>query len=339
MKKWVLFLMVLMSFSCLGNIQGMAAVCPAERPLLDGGVWKNENCPKFEIPAFSGLFLLNAPHWAELSFDGVCNPDHCVDEDTKVLCQGLVEFNKTLVDLKQELEENYRYDYYHRRYNYEYYLVKSMRELCEKKSENCSKLRELADKLNEIGGKILQLEREIPEYNSEIVEVNQIIGEKNGKVATYHNHCQIEADILKDQSPIDSGFWGYEEPFIIPRKKQSPSDLLNQCEKKLEYVIQERSREIEDIERQMDDYQRENLRRVFRNIKEEKANYATIFEFEKFYTSEKEKQLLKEYEKALSEKCVGCDYPKALSVQKESCDLCSNREYVDGKCILKRSKK
>ena len=84
---------------------------------------------------------------------------------------------------------------------------------------------------------------------------------------------------------------------------------------------------------------RNNLHLVFGNIKKEKEGHAAIFEFEKFYTPEKEKQLLAEYEKTLAEKCVGCDYPEPLDVQRDSCDLCPNREYVDGKCVLKKDKK
>ncbi|MDY6407088.1 MAG: hypothetical protein SPL08_00090 [Pseudomonadota bacterium] len=337
MKKFVLFLAVAISFSCLWNTQGMAGTCPAERPLLNGGTWKNENCPEFKVPTFSSLFLLNDPHWAKISFEGVCDPNSCADEDTKVLCQGLMEFDKTLADLKQNLVERYKYDYYHRRYIYEYNLAKGLIEFCEKKGENCSELRELADKLNEVTAKTLQLERDISKYNSEIVEINQIIDEKNSRVATYNNLCKVESDILK--SPVNYSDFGNGLSSPTFRKIRCPSDLLKQCEKILESIIQQRLREVEPVEGEMEDNQRNNLHLVFGNIKKEKEGHAAIFEFEKFYTPEKEKQLLAEYEKTLAEKCVGCDYPEPLDVQSNSCDLCPNREYVDGKCVLKKDKK
>ena len=347
MKKWALFLMIL-SFSCLSHIQGMAAMCPAERPLLIGGPWKNENCPEFQIISFYKLLSSHSPDWDEIPLDLCRHPVHCgkgESEEYKIVCQELEKLNKTMTDLrlKRDKSEITKYEYDHTRYIYEYNLMTEMIRTC-KADENgdeelCLKLEELKNTLNDIDGKILQIERNIEDENLEIVEINQVIqekGDKYKKIAQYNHLCEVKPDAQYHYGEILSGRWDDSIVIHVLDQVCDMRFLLQQYVEGLEYIIKPRLDGLELLEGEEKDRQYRNLHTCFDNLKLEKTNDATLLEFEKFYTPEKEKQLLHEYEKVLSERCVSCDYPEPLDIQKENCNLCPNRDYVDGKCVLKK---
>ena len=122
-------------------------------------------------------------------------------------------------------------------------------------------------------------------------------------------------------------------PDPLPAKIGCPSDLLHSYVEILENRLDFRTTWVNRFERDYIRTQGRNMELLLEYMKREKD----ALEFEKFYTPEKEKQLSEEYEKALAEKCVSCDTPDPLdNIPKEDCNQCPNREYVDGKCVLKK---
>ena len=73
------------------------------------------------------------------------------------------------------------------------------------------------------------------------------------------------------------------------------------------------------------------------NAEIERENAEIEKQFLDYYTPEKTEQLIKDYEKAIAEQCLGCDYPEPLSVSKYDCQKCPERIFVDDKCILRES--
>ena len=69
----------------------------------------------------------------------------------------------------------------------------------------------------------------------------------------------------------------------------------------------------------------------------ERKNAEIEKQFLDYYTPEKTEQLIKDYEKAIAEQCLGCDYPEPLSVSKYDCQKCPERIFVDDKCVLRES--
>ena len=173
--------------------------------------------------------------------------------------------------------------------------------------------------------------RNIDAAVSPIEHINQAIKEKNDFfkmkkeiIDKYNDLCKIERkQNLYNVMVADEPFW-----------VNKGSNLFENHVGYIEQVIEYR----EKIDEHNAKRQTGNLVTLASNMRREKENNATIAEFEKFYTPDKEKQLLKEYEKAVSQRCVGCDYPEPLKISKIHCEECSNREYVDGKCILKKDK-
>ena len=74
-----------------------------------------------------------------------------------------------------------------------------------------------------------------------------------------------------------------------------------------------------------------------RNADIERKNAEIEKQFLDYYTPEKTEQLIKDYEKAIAEQCVGCDYPEPLAVSEYDCQKCPERIFVDDKCVLRDS--
>ena len=208
---------------------------------------------------------------------------------------------------------------------------------------------------------MVQLESYVHKYNSHRDEINQIIKEKNHRYSKIEeNMSQYNWQCALESQKVLPRFWTpvleSNAIKITDEDELSNPALLITYLGTLERVIAKRKEQIEKVKNNIkwaniatlengkvvDNWDHildvSDIGILSKNIKKEKENQnnSTIFEFEKFYTPDKEKQLSVEYEKALAEKCVGCDYPDPINVQKEGCDFCPNREYVDGKCVLKK---
>ena len=351
MKKWTLFLMVTISFSCLGSIQGKAGVCPSERPLLNGGTWKNENCPNLKnIHDMYELPLYNFPNWEEIPAP-VSFPD--MTERDKDLYQKILNIYKekpkttskkgktSLDDATRDLDSLRKENW--KRRDWETSIVDTLRLACTQNKEEetiCNKLDDIKERLRRASIEIEILEGEIQWDNSSIKNINQIFKEKNNSLREKKETINGTLDRCRVSSKSEKIPFHTHEPIIVHNGYYGfKGGLLRSYVDILDRIIKSRSAEIKEVRNEYQHQQSDSLYNLARNMKIEKENNAIVSEFEKFYTPEREKQLLAEYEKALAEKCVGCDYLEPLDVQKESCDLCLNREYVDGKCVLKKDKK
>ena len=283
MKKKILLPLILLSFSCLWNTQGIAGGCPKERPFLIRE-WENENCPRFTptpLWPLNSLGLYAVPRLQEI-------PDYSYDpnRDAPHLLSKLKKIKKKISNMEKEME---------------------------------------------------QLQSEIYERNSKIIEVNRIIDEKNDFFKKKQKLLNKYEDICRIASY-------YKYPPHIPTSVDSRGEKsididttsLQGYLKSVEQAIANNLKKVESVEENNSNGEGWNLKYLLDNVLWEKANDIAISEFEKFYTPEKEKQLLKEYEKAQNEVCVGCDYPEPLRLNEDDCKECANREYVDGKCVLKK---
>ena len=70
-----------------------------------------------------------------------------------------------------------------------------------------------------------------------------------------------------------------------------------------------------------------------RNAERERKNAEIEKQFLDYYTPEKTEQLIKDYEKAIAEQCLGCDYPEPLAVSEYDCQKCPEGIFVDDKCV------
>ena len=193
------------------------------------------------------------------------------------------------------------------------------------------KLKQIRTELFDLKLKKESLEMEVLQDNDRIEEINQMIKEKNSLfkdkikiIKEYNEKCEISPPFV-----IGNGLaLGRGRVFYTPNTSN-----LQQYIETVKLAIKPNLDEIAEKEKHNLFLRRANLDYTFWNMKREKENLVTIPEFEKFYTPEKEKQLLAEYEKALNEVCVGCDYSDLNEYQ---CGKCPNREYVDEKCVLKK---
>lgn len=193
------------------------------------------------------------------------------------------------------------------------------------------KLKQIRTELFDLKLKKESLEMEVLQDNDRIEEINQMIKEKNNLfkdkikiIKEYNEKCEIRHPFV-----IGNGLaLGGGRVFYTPNTSN-----LQQYIETVKLAIKSNLDEIAEKEKHNLFLRRTNLDYTFWNMKQEKENLVTIPEFEKFYTPEKEKQLLAEYEKALNKVCVGCDYSDLNEYQ---CGKCPNREYVKGKCVLKK---
>lgn len=195
------------------------------------------------------------------------------------------------------------------------------------------KLKEVREKISNLESRKEWMIEQIQKENSRIKEANEIIQDKNNllqeKIKTvkqYNDRCKLGLDII----------WGIKDEsssrvFLIPDTSNIQAYL-----KTAEQAIADNLKEMERVEEKNLSLERTNYHSLLYNMISEKENNLTIPEFEKFYTPEKEKQLLAEYEKAVSEHCVGCDYPDLNEYQ---CAKCPNRKFVGGECILTKEGK
>lgn len=112
----------------------------------------------------------------------------------------------------------------------------------------------------------------------------------------------------------------------------------------LQKAIEKYWREAESIYTEYNDFiagnkqiQKDNLETEKQNAERERKNAEFEKQFLDYYTPEKTEQLIKDYEKAIAEQCVGCDYPEPLAVSEYDCQKCPERIFVDDKCVLRDS--
>lgn len=329
MKKKMLFLAILLFVSCFLNAQAMAA-CPKDRPLLMGKHWTNENCRDFNIRLLSELRFLEDPY--SINFPIALPSWHvgCDERDNENLCKKL----KAIQELKDKAQQKTAHEKPRPTSEdvmLDVSVIDALLSECRGEEEaSCQKLEEIRRKVLELQLEIGGFPRSyINNANTTIEKINEAVKEKNDFfkikkeiIDKYNAQCKIEYKQNWDPLPEFEG----------PSWHRSGSNLFQQQLGFVEQGMEYR----EKIDKHNAVRQTTNLGTLYTNMMLEKENNEAIVEFEKFYTPEKEKQLLKEYEKVVSKRCVGCEYPEPLNVPQRDCQQCANREFVNGECVLKR---
>lgn len=224
----------------------------------------------------------------------------------------------------------------------------SQKEECIKtKDPACEKLKEVEQYQQKISDwntskekqDLLQENSEVERKNRSISIKNKFIYENNSLYDIYRRMVKIEglyttcSTVYRDGIKAD---WRYLDAGLLISLYPNPTTpLQKEINNYLETVNEVISN---NFYRQEDNkkIREENLKTEKENAEIEKENAKIEKQFREYYTPEKTKQLIKDYEKVLSEKCVGCDYSQPLNISEYECKECPNREYVNGKCVLKK---
>ena len=209
------------------------------------------------------------------------------------------------------------------------------------KDPACKKLEEVKQyqqKIKEEQQKLLQENEEIRQKNNLILMRDEIAYKRDQLYEVYRNMVKIDrcrndmwGNLLFVKDKVITG----EKTFSYPNPSNPLQEAINSYLEEVNEIIsknlhrQELNKEI----------RQENLKAEKENFQIEQKNFEIEKQFREYYTPEKTQQLIKEYKKVLAERCVGCDYPKPLSIFEDSCKECPNRAYVDGKCVLKNDSK
>lgn len=203
----------------------------------------------------------------------------------------------------------------------------------DEKSIRCQRVK----KVDSYRKKILQEKKIIEVENQKIAEKNKIIQKKNDLISQYRDIYKTYSDkIEKYGCPLEyidplyeTNQIGIQHSYTFEATDEEKwldlaESLIQMYEKMLEEnrMIRERNLKVE----------KENAQIEQKNVEIEK-------QFQAYYSPEKMLQLFNDYEKAISEKCVGCDYSKPLDLGDGDCKKCPNREFVNGKCVLKQNDK
>ncbi|MBE6446488.1 MAG: hypothetical protein E7021_03705 [Alphaproteobacteria bacterium] len=217
--------------------------------------------------------------------------------------------------------------------------------------EECQKTKEpLCERLDEI--KVYQKEikdwylsggkEKIRQENKKIRMKNKIIKLRQGIIDQENRLYGEYSSIIK----VEKKYEGCGDDFIRDVEGKYTVAFLfdanpkTALQKAIEKYWLEANNIYAEYERFMDDNKRiqeENLKTEKQNAERERKNAEIEKQFLDYYTPEKTEQLIKDYEKAIAEQCLGCDYPEPLSVSKYDCQKCPERIFVDDKCILRES--
>lgn len=214
---------------------------------------------------------------------------------------------------------------------------KTKEPLCEKLDETKAYQKEIKDWLLSGEKEKIRQENEKIHMKNKIIELRRgIIDQENRLYGEYSSIIKVEK---KYEEGCDDFIRGVEEPHTVVGSffDLNPKTALQKAIEK--YWVETKSiyAAYNDFIAKNKQIQKDNLETEKRNAERERKNAEIEKQFLDYYTPEKTEQLIKDYEKAIAEQCLGCDYPEPLAVSKYDCQKCPERIFVDDKCVLRES--